>query len=125
MMIMLTSATTASAGCRGNLVTLTNLDLIPVNLALKNSDTYSEYITCYFPSGMMWDYRYPSNFRVSRRPLHGVAGVNNGATGSGFAYKPADGYIGHDSFEVSLDDISTKTGDKRVVVIRVDADVTK
>ena len=96
MMIMLTSATTASAGCRGNLVTLTNLDLIPVNLALKNSDTYSEYITCYFPSGMMWDYRYPSNFRVSRRPLHGVAGVNNGATGSGFAYKPADGYIGHE-----------------------------
>jgi hypothetical protein len=41
--------------------------------------------------------------KIARQPSHGVAGANNSVGAHGYAYKPAQGFVGKDHFVVAVD----------------------
>ena len=92
---------------------------LKIEITLKNTDTYQEQISCNFFWGSDVNI---SKFAVSKRPSHGIAGVNNESYSSGFAYKPSSTFVGKDYFEISA---SVYGNVDHVVKIEINANVIK
>jgi hypothetical protein len=59
--------------------------------------------------------------KITRLAEHGVAGADVSIVGSGYAYHPDAGFIGKDSFAVSIQ--ATYGGHVYPVTVNVDVDV--
>jgi opacity protein-like surface antigen len=60
-------------------------------------------------------------WRIARRASHGVAGIQPSIIGNRYAYQPNPGYLGGDSFSVSVKVLANPT--PYVLTIDVDVDV--
>jgi hypothetical protein len=61
------------------------------------------------------------DWKIARRPVHGIAGIQDSIIGSRYAYQPRSEFSGKDSFEVSVQVLANPT--PYTLTIDVDVDV--
>ena len=63
--------------------------------------------------------------KILRRPAHGVAGIETSVFSRGFAYRPASGFVGEDSFAVSVNVIDKRMTMTWELTINVEVEVVQ
>ena len=87
---------------------------------IRNTDTLSRVISC---NGRAIP-THIGAFVVTKRPSHGIAGVNSSLGSPGFAYKPSQNFVGKDHFELNVDvSGDAASGIKHPMKINVDVNV--
>jgi hypothetical protein len=91
---------------------------------MQKDTACSQYITPqHFANGVANMSLGFGEMRILRRPTHGVAGVETSILSRGFAYRPTPGFVGEDSFAVSVNVIDKRMTMTWDLTINVEVEV--